>query len=81
MRFVQVIGLLFIVSGILQPMATGWLKREIAAFATNHLTTGISFDTRTMSNYPVIFTGAVILALAELFRQGLIMKEENTLTI
>lgn len=80
-RGVQAIGVLFILSGILQPLATGWFISEIAAYATNHLTTGILFDTRSILNYPVIFTGAVILALAEIFRQGVALKEDNTLTI
>jgi hypothetical protein len=80
-RQVQVIGLLFAASGILQPVVMGWLKRDIAAYAINHLNTGIYFDTRSMLNYPLIFTGVVILVLAELFRQGLMIKEENALTI
>jgi hypothetical protein len=80
-RGIQAIGIFFVLSGVVQPLVVGWVKSELAAYALDHLTTGIHLDVRSIANYSVVFTGAVILALAEVFRQAVILKEENTLTI
>ena len=80
-RRVQFIGILFIAAGILRPLTTWWLKREMADFAMHHVATRIFLHPSSESNMSAVTTGFVILALAELFRQGLRLKEETALTI
>lgn len=81
-RHVQAIGLLFIISSLLKGFTAAWLKHAMASVVMQHVATGaIALDSSSKGDSSGFVTGLVILALAEIFRQGLILKEESTLTI
>ncbi len=78
---IRVIGILFIISGLLRPLTAWWLMRRMADYALHHTATGIYLHTPFQGSFTAITTGLVVLALAELFRQGQRLKEETALTI
>ena len=81
-RRVRAIGWLFIASSILRLITTGWLKHRMADLVMHHVPLGgMSVESTTSGDWLGLTTGLVILGLAEVFRQGLILKEESTLTI
>jgi len=82
-RHVQMIGLLFLASSLCKGAMAGWLKHAMGAVVLQHVATGtIYLDSSAKGDYsPGFVTGLVILALAEVFRQGLVLREENALTI
>jgi len=80
-RSVQSIGFLIMASAILKLAAGAWLVSRMAAFVAARVATGnVFFETSSQSDVSLA-TGFLILALAEVFRQGLALKEENQLTI
>ena len=82
LRRVRQIGLLFIAAWLLKLVTTGWLKYRMVAYVMAHVAKGsLSLDSSTDGDWFGLTMGFVILALAEVFRQGLALKEENTLTI
>lgn len=81
-RYAQAIGFLFIASSLLKGMTAGWLKHAMAVVVMKHLVTGaVVLDSSAKGDSSGFVTGLVILALTEVFRQGLILKEESALTI
>jgi hypothetical protein len=81
-RRVRIIGWLFIASAILRLITTGWLKHRMADLVMHHVPLGgMTVESTTSGDWLGLTTGLVILGLAEVFRQGLILKEESTLTI
>jgi|SRR5271157_4746668 len=80
-RNVQAIGFLVMASAILKLAAGAWLVSRMAAFVAAHVATGkVFFESSSQSDVSLAM-GLLILALAEVFRQGLTLKEENQLTI
>jgi len=80
-RNVQMVGFLVIAFGVLKPAAGAWLASRMIAFVAQHAATGNAiFDTYWQGDVSMAL-GLLIVALAEVFRQGLILKEENQLTI
>jgi hypothetical protein len=82
-RHAQMIGFLFLASSLCKGGMAGWLKSAMGAVVLQHVPTGtIYLNTSANGDFgPGLVTGLVILALAEVFRQGLVLKEENALTI
>ncbi|HXQ82042.1 MAG TPA: DUF2975 domain-containing protein [Opitutaceae bacterium] len=80
-RNVQMVGLLIIVSSVLKLAAGAWLVSRMTSFVIQHVATGnVAVETYSQGDVSMA-TGLLILALAEVFRQGLVLKEENQLTI
>ena len=81
-RYAQVIGFLFIASSLLKGFSAAWLKHAMASIVMQQVAAGsIKLDSSATGDSSGFITGLVILALAEVFRQGLKLKEENALTI
>jgi|CZKI01.1.fsa_nt_gi hypothetical protein len=80
-RNVQCVGFLLMASAILKLASGAWLVSRMSSFVMQQAGTGnISLETSSPGNV-TLATGLLILALAEVFRQGLILKEDNQLTI
>lgn len=94
MRLVYAIGISLIVYSLTAAAADSWLTTALADYASQHLsfahegmrivvtagdgdvsTVGVSFGGSSF------FTGLLVLALAEVFRQGLKLKRDSELTI
>ena len=81
-RNVRRIGFLLIASSLVKLFAAAWLASRMAAYITLHVANGkMSLESSSEGNLHGLVTGLVVLALAEVFRQGLTLKEENQLTI
>ena len=81
-RYAQVIGFLFIASSLLKGFSAAWLKHAMASVVMQQVATGdIKLDSSAGGDTSGFLTGLVILALAEVFRQGLKLKEDNAFTI
>ena len=81
-RRVRLIGWLFIASSVLRLITTGWLKHRMAVLVMHQVPLGgMTVDSTTTGDWLGITIGLVILALAEVFRQGLLLKEDSALTI
>lgn len=80
-RHVQIVGYLIIASGILKLAAGAWLVSRMTSFVMQHVATGtLTLETYSQGDLSLL-PGLLIVALAEVFRQGLTLKEENQLTI
>jgi len=81
-RNVRGIGYLLIASGILKMITSAWLMNRMEAYVTQHVAAGrVGLETTTSAGPLGLVTGLMVLALAEVFRQGLSLKEENQLTV
>jgi Protein of unknown function (DUF2975) len=81
-RHVRQIGYLLIASGVLKALAAGWLAQRMAAYVMEHVAAGkVSFDSLGDSDGFSLIMGLMVLALAEVFRQGLSLKEESQFTV
>jgi len=81
-RYAQVIGILFIASSLLKGFTAAWLKHAMAVVVMQQVAPGALYlDSSARGDSSGLVTGLVILALAEVFRHGLKLKEENALTI
>ena len=95
-RLVQILGVSLLAYSVVSALAAGWFQYEVYSFLTKHATIWIS-GTPTRLPYsdafsfssgsgspvgsPVFFSGLLVLALSEVFRQGLVLKRENDLTV
>lgn len=93
-RLVQAVGLSLIVFSIAMAFAGDWFLHAVYAYLAQHATATISGTTIhlpasheiTISSEdaiggPTFFSGLLVLALSEVFRQGLVLKRENDLTV
>jgi hypothetical protein len=81
-RNVRIIGFLLIASSILKLLTSLWLVNRMATYVMQHVTAGtVSLESSCEGSLPGFVTGLMILALAEVFRQGLLLREENQLTV
>jgi hypothetical protein len=78
---VRAIGFVLIASSILKFMAVEWLASRMATFVTQHVVANVTFASTYPGYLSGLGTGFVILALAEVFRQGLKLKEDTQFTI
>jgi hypothetical protein len=94
-RLVYAVGIALIVFSLASAAAEGWLSMVIIDYFRQHaviakggllVVTGdanaltISHESGLYGS-PVFFSGLLVLALAEVFRQGLALKEDGALTI
>ncbi len=93
-RLVQAVGLSLIVFSIAAAFAGSWFLHAIYGYLAQHATATISGTTIHLpashsvriSSEGIIgssafFSGLLVLALSEVFRQGLVLKRENDLTV
>ena len=82
-RNVRTIGILLVVSAFLRSLASSWLAVRMAGIVTPFLAGGkVTLESSTEGGFlRGLATGLLILVLAEVFRQGLTLKEESDLTI
>jgi hypothetical protein len=85
-RRMRWIGCLLILSGILMKLMVSWQATAEVAFARSNLATeGISyfpaFGVGVGQCIHSIIAGLIVLALAEVFNQGILLKQDNDLTV
>jgi len=79
---VRYVGFLTILSGFFKLMAAGMLVHKMAAYMASHLPAGKPvLETTVDGNLSSVVTGLMFLVLAEVFRHGLALKEDSSLTI
>jgi Flp pilus assembly protein protease CpaA len=79
-RNVNWIGVILIGSCLAKNAAEAWMVHRMVSFATS-LPLGSPLEYTSDGSASGIAAGLLVLALAEVFRQGLVLKEENELTI
>jgi hypothetical protein len=93
-RLVQLIGFSLLIYSIVAAFAEGYFEYAMFDFLSQHASfavSGTAFRLPQQSNVnfqfggpggsPFFFTGLLVLAISEVFRQGLSLKNENDLTI
>ncbi len=93
-RLVQVVGGSLIVFSILSALGESWFAHAMYSYLTEHMQIAISGTLvhlppvghmrlfgRFPFGSPVFFSGLLVLALAEVFRQGLVLQRDNDLTV
>ncbi|MGA2015322.1 MAG: DUF2975 domain-containing protein [Opitutaceae bacterium] len=80
-RNVRAIGFLLIASGVLKLAAGSWLVSRMTEFMMQHVAGGNRALEALYQGDVSMMTGLLIVALAEVFRQGLTLKEDSQLTI
>lgn len=91
---VQIVGISLLLYSLVSAFAESWFLHAVFNYAASHsvLTVSgtalrlptmgtLSFPTPNLFNSPVFFSGLLVLALSEVFRQGLTLKIENDLTV
>jgi hypothetical protein len=93
-RLVQIVGFLLIGFSLVSELAASWFAWAAYDYFSQHAQIAVSgtpvrlpaagnhpwFD-MSMFGHPVFFSGLLVLALAEVFRQGLALKRDNDLTV
>jgi len=95
-RLVQGIGLSLLVFSLASAVAEGMFQFALFQYLTHHASIIVSgthlnlpqvnemhfgSDGHSVFGSPYFFTGLLVLALSEVFRQGLVLKNENDLTV
>lgn len=94
-RLVQLVGSTLIVFSLVSAMAENWFAHAAYAYLAEHATVTISGTALHLPaagrieihgngfpfGSPVFFSGLLVLALSEVFRQGLVIKSEHDLTV
>ena len=81
-RNVRKIGYLLIASSFMKLIAAGWLVNRMAAFVMQHVIAGnATLESSSEGDLSGVWTGLVVLVLAEVFRQGFRLKEDSQFTI
>jgi hypothetical protein len=95
-RLVQILGFTLIVYSLVSAMAENWFARAAYDYLVQNATLTISGTSLHLpsphnlapphfSGFPFgspwFFSGLLVLALSEVFRQGLVIKSENDLTV
>jgi hypothetical protein len=97
LKLLRWLGVWIIVCGVLMTIAINWEHAHVAVFVKQHATFGgltvanspnehATGAARILGyawaiNYTELITGLLLLALAEVFRQGLALKRESELTV
>jgi hypothetical protein len=92
MHLVQAIGVSLLVYSVITAVSENWFAHAAYSYLVDHSTLTISGTTlhlpspRNLSHShgflgPIFFSGLLVLALSEVFRQGLALKSENDLTV
>lgn len=92
-RLVQLIGFSLLIFSVVSALAEGWFEYSVFTFLSHHASfqvSGAAFRLPQTGDFnlefggpgsPLFFTGLLVLAISEVFRQGLSLKAENDLTI
>ena len=92
-RLVQLIGFSLLIYSVLSAFAQGWFEYAVFNFLSHHASfqvSGAAFRLPQSGDFsfqfggpgsPYFFTGLLVLALSEVFRQGFALKNESDLTI
>lgn len=89
-RLVQIVGLSLIVFSYVSAFAQRWFMHAAYAYLSQHAALSISGTPLHLPPVhgemiplfpPLFFSGLLVLALSEVFRQGLVLKSENDLTV
>ena len=96
LRLVQILGVSLIVYSIVSAMADAWFVHAMYAYLIQNAQIAVSGSPLHLSQShnvqitmrgdfpfgtPIFFSGLLVLALSEVFRQGLALKSENDLTV
>jgi hypothetical protein len=96
LRLVQILGVWLLVYALASALAESWFVHAIASYLIQNSQVTISgspvhlphsHDMRISVGHdfpfgtPIFFSGLLVLALSEVFRQGLALKRENDLTV
>jgi hypothetical protein len=90
--FVQLLGVSILIYAVLSAFAERWFAHAMLAYLSQHALITISGTSLHLPapaaagfsitfNGTLIFAGLLVLALAEVFRQGLTLKSEHDLTV
>jgi len=95
-RLVQIIGISLLIFSVVSALAEGWFQYALFWFLAHNASVAISgtpvhlplpqnFEISggggTPFDSPYFFAGLLVLALSEVFRQGLVLKREHDLTV
>jgi hypothetical protein len=93
-RLVQIVGGALIVFSLISAIGESWFAHAMYAYLTEHMRIAISGtfvqlppadNSRLLVRFPfgspVFLSGLLVLALAEVFRQGLALQRESDLTV
>jgi hypothetical protein len=94
-RLVQVIGLALVVFSFVAAGAESWFQYALSSFLSSHATASVGGAPLSLPSTAFVFdsdgsfafgdshffTGLLVLALSEVFRQGFVLKAENDLTV
>lgn len=92
-RLVRMIGYSILVFSVAAAVAEGWVERSFVDYLQQHTTvTSLNMHVVEAKNFQInsgeslfqwswFFSGLLVLALSEVFRQGLALKTENDLTV
>jgi Protein of unknown function (DUF2975) len=92
-RLVQIVGGALIVFSLISAVGESWFAHAMYAYLTEHTQIAISGTSvrlppgghmkllRSPLGSPVFWSGLLVLALAEVFRQGLALQRESDLTV
>jgi len=96
LRYMQILGVSLLVFSLVLGAAEGWFQYALFNYLSQHAVVSIagnairipSSNEFTISSdgsfpfgTPMFFSGLLVLALSEVFRQGLALKRENDLTV
>lgn len=93
-RLVQIVGFLLIGFSVVAGLGESWFAWAAWDYFSQHAQIAVAgtpvrlpaagnhpwFD-RSLFGHPVFFSGLLVLALAEVFRQGLVLKRDSELTV
>ncbi len=81
-RNVYMIGYLLVAATLMKLLAAVWMVVRMADFVAQNVSAGnMAIGSSTEGGPYGLTAGVIVLVLAEVFRQGLALKEENQLTI
>jgi hypothetical protein len=95
-HLVQAVGMLLLVFSVVSGLAENWFAWAAYDYFSQHTQIVVSgtpvrlppaadhplwFGDKSVFGHPVFFSGLLVLALAEVFRQGLALKRDNDLTV
>jgi hypothetical protein len=91
---VQLVGATLLVYSVVSAFAEHWFVQSIYSYIVDHAAVKVSGATvqlphikrfgwlpHSQGGSPIFFSGLLVLALSEVFRQGLALKTENELTV
>ena len=95
-RLVQIIGFSLLAFSLISAVAEGWFEYVLLDYFSHHAELSVSgtavhlpqpgsyrfsVDNSSPFGSSMFFTGLLVLALSEVFRQGLVLKNEHDLTV